>query len=132
MVPLSDLRLMQVKGLPLSVLRDKIMAELQLAERLDMLEGCGEMPLHPPSVRGLLILWVADVRSGGQTRTFRHLPIKSALPRKADIARRGHQVRKVPLPESCAAAKWIRNLLSPGNVPLLIYERHLFVLGETR
>ena len=62
MIPLSDLRLMQVKVSPLGVLRDKIMAELQLAERLDMLEGCGEMPLRPPSVRGLFILWVADVR----------------------------------------------------------------------
>jgi hypothetical protein len=25
-----------------------------MAERLDMLEGCGEMPLRPPSVRGFL------------------------------------------------------------------------------
>jgi hypothetical protein len=71
MVPLSNLRLMQVKGLPLRVLRDKIMAELQLAERLDMLEGCGEMPLHPPSVRGLFILWVADVRSGSIASIWR-------------------------------------------------------------
>ena len=57
MIPLSDLRLMQVKVSPLGVSGDKIMAE-----RLDMLEGCGEMPLRPPSVRGLFILWVADVR----------------------------------------------------------------------
>ena len=64
MVPLSDLRLMQVKGLPLRVLRDKIMAKLQLAERLDMLEGCGEMPSQPPSAAGFFILWVADVRDG--------------------------------------------------------------------
>ena len=67
MVPLSDLRLMQVKGQPLGVLRDKIMAELQLAERLDMLEGCGEMPLHPPSVAGTFYLWVADVRDGSDS-----------------------------------------------------------------
>ncbi len=62
MIPLSDLRLMLVKVSPLGVSGDKIKAELQMAERLDMLEGCGEMPLRPPSVRGLFILWVADVR----------------------------------------------------------------------
>jgi len=41
---LSDLRLMQVEGSPLGVLGDKIMAELKLAKRFDMLEGCGELP----------------------------------------------------------------------------------------
>jgi hypothetical protein len=41
---LSDLRLMQVKGQPLRILGDKIMAELQLAKRFDMLKGCGELP----------------------------------------------------------------------------------------
>jgi hypothetical protein len=30
-------------------------AELQLAKRFDMLEGCGEMPLHAPSVGGTCI-----------------------------------------------------------------------------
>ena len=54
MIPLSDLRLMLVKVSPVGVSGDKIMAELQKAERLDMLEGCGEMPLRPPSVRGVL------------------------------------------------------------------------------
>jgi hypothetical protein len=38
----------------------------------------------------------------GQTRTFRHLRIKSALPRKADIARCGHEVRLVPMHEVAA------------------------------
>src|SRR5258707_5654553 len=33
----------------------------------------------------------------GQTRTFRRLRIKSALPRKADIAGRTRQVRLVPI-----------------------------------
>ena len=55
MIPLSDLRLMLVKVSPVGVSGDKIMAELQKAERLDMLEGCGEMPLRPPSVRGFLL-----------------------------------------------------------------------------
>jgi hypothetical protein len=52
MVPLSDLRLMQVEGSPLEVFGEKIMAELQSAKRFGMLEGCGKMPLHPSSVAG--------------------------------------------------------------------------------
>jgi hypothetical protein len=32
------------------------MAELQLAKRFDVLDGCSEMPLHPPSVAGRLRL----------------------------------------------------------------------------
>jgi hypothetical protein len=71
MIPLSDLRLMLVKVSPLGVSGDKIKAELQMAERLDMLEGCGEMPLRPPSVRGLFILWVADVRDESKPK-WRH------------------------------------------------------------
>jgi hypothetical protein len=71
MIPLSDLRLMQVKVSPLRVLGDKIMAELQSAKRCDVLEGCGEMPLRPPSVRGLFILWVADVRDESKPK-WRH------------------------------------------------------------
>jgi hypothetical protein len=97
MVALSDLRLMQVKGLPLRVLRDKIMAELQLAERLDRLEGCGEMPLHLPSVRGLF-MWVADVRSG-QKRMSGDAITTTALPSTAGIPESGCDVRKVPTTE---------------------------------
>jgi hypothetical protein len=62
MVPLSDLRLMQVKG-QLGVLGDQIMAELQFGQAFrSLLEGCGEMPLHPPSVAG------AKVRFAGKLK----------------------------------------------------------------
>ena len=95
MIPLSDLRLMQVKGQPLGVLRDKIMAELQLAERLDMLEGCGEMPLHPPSVAGTFYFG-SRMSAMGPTRKSGDAITASALPPAADIPESGCDVRKVP------------------------------------
>jgi len=65
MIPLSDLRLMQVKVSPLGVSGDKIMAE-----RLDMLEGCGEMPLRPPSVRGVLFCGSRMSAMSGEVSAF--------------------------------------------------------------
>jgi hypothetical protein len=71
MIPLSDLRLMLVKVSPLGVSGDKIKAELQMAERLDMLEGCGEMPLHPPSVAGTFYFGSRMSALGpGRVKTF--------------------------------------------------------------
>ena len=80
MIPLSDLRLMLVKVSPVGVSGDKIMAELQKAERLDMLEGCGEMPLRPPSVRGFLFCG-SRMSVPGQSRRFDLASITSGLPR---------------------------------------------------
>ena len=70
MIPLSDLRLMQVKVSPLRVLGDKIMAELQLAKRFDMLEGWRNA-IAPAVGAGRFILWVADVRDESKPK-WRH------------------------------------------------------------
>jgi hypothetical protein len=95
MIPLSDLRLMQVKVSPLGVSGDKIMAERQMAERLDMLEACGEMPLRPPSVRGFLFCGsrmsaMSQSRRGGIFRT------RPLFPLTTDTRRGGWHICYVP------------------------------------
>jgi hypothetical protein len=80
MIPLSDLRLMQVKVSPLGVSGDKIMAERQMAERLDMLEGCGEMPYARRRCGGFLFCGsrmsaMSQSRSVGIFRTCPPFPL---------------------------------------------------------
>ena len=41
----------------------------------------------------------------GQSRHFGYRPTTSGLPLETDIVRAGRHVSKVPLPDSCAAAK---------------------------
>jgi hypothetical protein len=76
---------MQVR--PLGVSGDKIVAELQKAERLDMLEGCGEMPLRPPSVRGFLSCG-SRMSVPGQSEKSGRSTSKSVLTPTPDIALR--------------------------------------------
>jgi hypothetical protein len=65
MIPLSDLRLMQVKVSPLGVSGDKIMAE-----RLDMLEGCGEMPYARRRCGGFLFCGSRMSAMSGEVSAF--------------------------------------------------------------
>jgi hypothetical protein len=90
MIPLSDLRLMQVKVSPLGVSGDKIMAE-----RLDMLEGCGEMPYARRRCGGFLFCGsrmsaMSQSRSGGIFRT------RPLFPLTTDTRRGGWHICYVP------------------------------------
>src|ERR1700704_2861613 len=58
-------------------------------------DGCRDKAIEKTILRAFRARTFS--RSQGQTRTFWNLRIKSALPRKADIATRGHQVRFVPI-----------------------------------
>jgi hypothetical protein len=62
---------------------------------VSMLEGCGEMPLHPPSVAGTFYFG-SRMSALGQTRTSAVVIATSALPPTADIRLRGAHVRIVP------------------------------------
>ena len=95
MIPLSDLRLMLVKVSPLGVSGDKFMAELQKAERLDMLEGCGEMPYARRRCGGFLFCGsrmsaMSQSRSGGIFRT------RPLFPLTTDTRRGGWHICYVP------------------------------------
>ena len=62
---------------------------------------------------------------GGPTRQFGRRPITSGLPPETDIVRTGRHVSKVPIANSCTAAKG-------GSIDHLVVARERSSFGQPR